>query len=646
MFVDSLARNLISRYGKSALPSKRHEQEDREGLEDDDEDASFENIEEPCRLPAYPYRELGETDVRLLRIVPGTGTIECLLHQMPLAEPRYFFALSYVWGNPEPQETIMLEGQPFGIGKNLYEALHQFRQRPYDIGHPRDYFWIDAICINQGDMGERSRQVQRMMEIYHAGLAIVWLGPIKEWPQDGLLKRLVRRTHPSRPRISRNETIKTLFEKADTMWTDWDPMDDDDNITIETEFGYQYSAMVREMIWMLGRPWFSRVWTIQEACLDAVPRFYVGPYSLHSTQFINLFDIIANKDTPIYLTKGGRRILSLKIIRRLYHSMGSGADDDPNNMELAELLCELLNSTNVKEATDARDQLYGLLGLLRHLKGGVQLPEELVPDYNLCYEQVYWNYSAFVFQTVGNLGLLGCRRRDFVQDAPSWVPDFRHLALGARKHPKKSLRLSPDKRILHLRGCILGNSHATIDGCVAEHIKPRTKALVAGLSRRLNEVEKRILKLSADIRGTTIEEIFGEMIKDVTRIIPEEGDEPFFQVYRRLSQFTGSQRSWTVKRKRTENVRLKEDSMADQFSSHFILLADGTILCMIREDATVRTSDLVCVLEGASSPCLLRATKEGYMFVGQCEAKSGPLKGQKFGDDFWVDREIQDFNLI
>jgi hypothetical protein len=43
------------------------------------------------------------------------------------------------------------------------------------------YYWIDALCINQDDLDEKTEQVQRMWQIYeNAGLVIIWLGPEDE----------------------------------------------------------------------------------------------------------------------------------------------------------------------------------------------------------------------------------------------------------------------------------------------------------------------------------------------------------------------------------------------------------------------------------------------------------------------------------
>jgi Heterokaryon incompatibility protein (HET) len=62
------------------------------------------------------------------------------------------------------------------VTKNLYEALHHLR----DETRPR-VLWIDAICINQRNLPERSSQVRRMADIYSLSKrVVVWLGPEAE----------------------------------------------------------------------------------------------------------------------------------------------------------------------------------------------------------------------------------------------------------------------------------------------------------------------------------------------------------------------------------------------------------------------------------------------------------------------------------
>lgn len=87
-------------------------------------------------------------------------------------QPKYE-ALSYVWGSPNASLSIEVNGCQFFVTKNLEAALKQFR--PHS-STPR-ILWIDAICISQSDMNERTPQVQQMDAVYRgAKNVLVWLG--------------------------------------------------------------------------------------------------------------------------------------------------------------------------------------------------------------------------------------------------------------------------------------------------------------------------------------------------------------------------------------------------------------------------------------------------------------------------------------
>ena len=58
------------------------------------------------------------------------------------------------------------------VRKNLWEALHQIQSESEEL-----MIWIDAICINQSDLAERSEQVCKMKSIFEqAKQVMVWLG--------------------------------------------------------------------------------------------------------------------------------------------------------------------------------------------------------------------------------------------------------------------------------------------------------------------------------------------------------------------------------------------------------------------------------------------------------------------------------------
>ena len=79
-------------------------------------------------------------------------------------------ALSYTWGEPVFNHTIILNDCPFNITTNLHDALQS-------LGPYKTPIWVDAVCINQQDAVEKSSQILLMGEIYaRSDKCIVWLG--------------------------------------------------------------------------------------------------------------------------------------------------------------------------------------------------------------------------------------------------------------------------------------------------------------------------------------------------------------------------------------------------------------------------------------------------------------------------------------
>ncbi|KAF1936259.1 hypothetical protein EJ02DRAFT_314249, partial [Clathrospora elynae] len=67
-------------------------------------------------------------------------------------------------GNPEDKKEIIINNQILKVQANLEEALRVLRQKnPTRSGY---CVWVDALCINQEDLSERSREVRRMRLIY------------------------------------------------------------------------------------------------------------------------------------------------------------------------------------------------------------------------------------------------------------------------------------------------------------------------------------------------------------------------------------------------------------------------------------------------------------------------------------------------
>jgi hypothetical protein len=103
----------------------------------------------------------------------------CLsLRQVDLDQHPRYSAVSYVWGSAAANHAISLNGKTFYVNSNLHEALAHIRANLVSGGAEKLDLWIDALCINQADPAEQSRQIAMMGDIYRlAERTILWLGP-------------------------------------------------------------------------------------------------------------------------------------------------------------------------------------------------------------------------------------------------------------------------------------------------------------------------------------------------------------------------------------------------------------------------------------------------------------------------------------
>ncbi|KAJ8117759.1 hypothetical protein OPT61_g1116 [Boeremia exigua] len=134
--------------------------------------------------PPYQYQSLSsETDeIRLLRIIKeGTGSAQiCLeLRHAKLEDNPEFYALSYAWGEDNPDHLVWLsDSHALGlvyVRENLHDFLQE-AQKSSDEFTDR-WMWIDQICINQINHAERCHQVNQMSKLYAtAQRTIIWPG--------------------------------------------------------------------------------------------------------------------------------------------------------------------------------------------------------------------------------------------------------------------------------------------------------------------------------------------------------------------------------------------------------------------------------------------------------------------------------------
>ena len=124
----------------------------------------------------YKYAPLNAnlSEIRLVRIQPGAddSLVRITLHHYSLTEAPPFHVLSYLWGDPRTQSTILCDGESFTVMDNLHSFLMAMRKRP-----SQPYIWIDEICINQANYEEKSRLLPILSNVHRtATFTLCWVG--------------------------------------------------------------------------------------------------------------------------------------------------------------------------------------------------------------------------------------------------------------------------------------------------------------------------------------------------------------------------------------------------------------------------------------------------------------------------------------
>jgi hypothetical protein len=167
------------------------------------------------------------------------------LDAIPLLE---YTAISYTWGKEMSLSNLTVNGYRLEVTKNLEIALRHLR-----LIDDTKTLWIDALCIDQNNILERNQQVQLMAQLYATATeTIIWLGPAADG-SDWVLDKMIS-----------------------------GEVEDND------AFAFSY-----RLLQLLSRPWWTRVWVIQEVVFSRAAIIRCGDRSI-------AFDIFANRLTQLH----------------------------------------------------------------------------------------------------------------------------------------------------------------------------------------------------------------------------------------------------------------------------------------------------------------------------------------------------------
>jgi len=428
----------------------------------------------------YGNLDHSKNEIRVIKIEPGRwdDELSCRLQVVSLdrlLRPRYD-TLSYTWGSSRNTITISVNKQAVGVSSSLFTALRALRRTFKTVT-----IWADALCINQNNNSEKSKQVALMGRIYKQGRQTwVSLGcPDEEWADGSwspaahlsenarVLQRLVRglwrllwhhlvlrRSRRSRLGVNHISDARRLMSSAEND----DHLDDS---------GRENRRAATSMLtWLATHEYWSRVWVVQEIALSRTdPICIFGKHQVPLLSLDTVFsdwaagaDVISPASRRVSWSpevgEGVNRAQEICMLRdeflsvwtlRLTGSMG---------------LLRALQFASYRRASIAHDHVYGLRSLLPASE-----QDSLPPDYNLSVRQLYASVTRLLLGKANSVSLLcvavGTSQHN-EHNLPSWSLDFSKplrlpvLGAGIKECEDLSGDDSRDCSILRLQGRSLG----------------------------------------------------------------------------------------------------------------------------------------------------------------------------------------------
>ncbi|KAK0254812.1 hypothetical protein LTR12_001921 [Friedmanniomyces endolithicus] len=337
---------------------------------------------------------------------PNAGCVQCLLHHIPFDHdtPEYE-TLSYCWGTSSDVRTISCNRQRLRVTQTLHRAMHAL----LTPGKSR-LVWIDQLCINQHDDAEKTQQVSIMRDIYQrSSLTIAWLGSA-DYHTNAALKA----AHRIAMAMTSDTVVKTLKE---THGGPWSAHSMDTFVEYRDGWG---DAKPSRSEWtalsvLLGRPWFARMWVLQEVGVSGRVVVRCGEAQVDFDELMWAVSIAmlatAGRKRQVALGRGNvKQLMFLSSLRQA----------EPSDASLG--LLRLIEAAQSFGATDPRDKFFALYGLTI-----TNLPAlGLGADYSLPADWVYMQTVSTLMKESDSLQLLELVNKPSKRSPllPSWVPSL------------------------------------------------------------------------------------------------------------------------------------------------------------------------------------------------------------------------------
>ncbi|KIW01409.1 uncharacterized protein PV09_07173 [Verruconis gallopava] len=608
-------------------------------------------IESSVDLRTFTYEPLQNPSewIRLAHIHSpldgdSSNVISITLKSFRRAPDLHYDALSYTWGDSTKTEPIVVNASRFEATKNLIAALQQLRDSRLDKIQRSNLIWIDALCINQNDEEEKSKQVQMMRNIFGSAVQVlVCLGPADKQLQNGL------------------EAVATVAQSCAQRWMSrpFDnsfPCEEDINdfheiLNILRTQRSDYSTL-SSIQHVYQQSWWERVWVIQEVAVGkqawvigrnaAVDYKWFGCF-YGSVQRLSVISRMGGQE----LTRDWNEIIWTLVhcTQRTYCAVRPWTEIGHTDL-LAALIWLFVTGRNC--ASDPRDLFYALGGL------GVGVDEAIGRvDYTLPWPEVHAAAAQHLLLTRGLSVLSFCTYNEDRQmnELPSWAPDWtQHVPCPIvfnNFNDMETLYLACGTTSQSLENRFTGK-HLKLSGCRVASIEAVSE--ISRIPQGGENTGEAIVSAMRELRSNIIEFATSlelpDNLRDAIVMRVMSGDTEYTNERKRLlmpadeSAYQAAMRYIQLPLRDEPGYDMSFEKATSEFhaGNRYIRAVDWVAESRrvfkssagqigLAPQATKR-GDLLCIFLGATVPFILRETGEdAYLLIGEAYA-DGIMDGE------------------
>tara|TARA_R110002003_G_scaffold109_12_gene9229 strand:+ start:18658 stop:20244 length:1587 start_codon:yes stop_codon:yes gene_type:complete len=505
-----------------------------------------------------------------------------------MAKDQGYEALSYVWGNPMSDRFIYCPKGKIAIAPNLGEALVHVRRTDRTR-----VLWVDAICIDQANVQERSHQVSIMGSIYaKAQHVLVWLGP-----------------DPRKVAMSTFDALRSLVQPPYLNVSD---------------------ELVRPHMEEIAKSeWFTRLWVVQELFMA---KRAIAVWGYAQINFIYLH------------APWSKWLLDPKFQGPRWCARKAWGFQTA------------IRFTGALHCSDPLDRIYALLALSRNdpvtFRDKIG---QLVPDYTKSPSQLFFEVACIFVESGNTQQLLSHVNHERTASAnlklPSWVPNWgewtQHEPLLALDMGRgAAVGLENDGAIIDHEQCILKLvgiavdqvTHSTAHDLLlpdipsgiknivafwAEHVEaPKASTnldnAIGGSSKQISFLQSLLYVKSIDASLDDVELLASELfapLGPIADIMPVLSTTP--QAKEMLKSLAVSVRDHCRSR---GDLNTEESSGRNHWRHRKLFITSNGHIGL--GPSALRRGDKLAIISGLKSSVIIRKTEVYYTFVGTSYAPS------------------------